>query len=157
MSIKMDRDIYVDRIDCYINETGDKGQICVLSTAGSGVALDNTSQLVTIAAAPSGKVVAGVLMQEVVDIDSTREFLNTQKDQVDKGGKVNLAKKGWIVTDNVEGNITAGEKAYVGESGQFANETAMLTIGAISDFQEIGRFDTSKDENDYVRITLEIV
>ena len=157
MTIKSDRDILVDRIDCYIDEAASQGKIASFSTTASGVALDNPAQLVTVAADASGVAVAGIVMNHVVDIDTTRAFLNTQKDEMDAGGKVNLAKQGWIVTDDIVGTPTAQESAYVGASGSFATDAEMLLLGAIGDFQSIGKFDTIKDENGYARITLDIV
>lgn len=165
MGLKGDRVIYRDRIDTYMNEAATRGHLVCSSTVASGVALDDSTQLGTISANPSGNVVIGVLMNDMVDIVATREFLNTQKDQVMKGSKVTLATEGWIVTDNLEaGAITAGEAAYIGNSGNFATDAAIAGYGcAVTEennattYRKVGRFDTTKDENGYAKITFDIV
>lgn len=165
MGLKGDRVIYEDRVDIYMNEAATRGRIVVKSTAGSGVALDDTTMLGTIAADPSGAVVLGVTLGDMVDIDTTRQFLNTQKDETLKGGKMNLLTKGWIVTDNVEqGTIAAGQDAYIGQSGLFANATAITTVNGLlygcaisaDAFKKVGRFETSADQNGYHKITIDI-
>ena len=164
MALKGDREIYESRVDCFLNEAGTPGCICSFSTYGSGISMDNTKQLVTIAADPSGKKIAGVLVDKVVDIDTTRQFLNTQKDEVVKGSKVHLIKEGWIVTDKIEtGTITGGEAAYVGHSGLFATAAAIAAYGcAVTEeanatkFPMVGRFVTTKDELSYCKIDVVI-
>lgn len=169
MGLRGDRVIYEDRIDVYLNEAASRGLIVSKSTSASGVSLDNTAQLGTVLADPSGARPLGVLMGDFVDIDVTRQFLNTQKNESVKGSKAELATKGWIVTDNIEkGTITGGEAAYVGQSGLFANETAIETVNGVlygcavseesnaTTFPMVGRFETSKDENGYAKITINI-
>jgi len=164
MGLKGDREIIQDRIDVYLNEAADRGKIVVGSTAASGAALDNVSQLGTVAANPSGSVALGVLVGDMKDIDPTREFLNTQKDETVKGGKMRLITKGWIVTDNIEtGTVTANEAAYVGNSGNFATDAAIAGYGCAvteesnkTSYQMVGRFQTTKDENGYARIGIDI-
>lgn len=165
MALKGDREIYEARVDCFLNEAGTPGSICCFSTYGSGVSLDNTKQLVTIAANPSGQKVAGVLVDSVVDIDTTRQYLNTQKDEVVKGNKVLLVKEGWLVTNKLETcTPTGGEAAYVGHSGLFANAAAIAAypVGGCAVTEEsnatkfpmVGRFVTTKDELGYCKIDI---
>lgn len=169
MGLKADREIYQERVDCFLNEAATAGKICCYSTYASGIAMDNSVQLVTVKADPSGSVVAGVLVGDMVDIDTTRRFLNTQKNEVVKGSKVRLITEGWIVTDNIEaGTITGGQAAYVGQSGLFANATAISTVNGVlygcavteesnkTTFPMVGRFETSKDADGYCKIRLEI-
>jgi len=158
MGLKNDRVIYEDRMDTYVNEAVARGKLVVLSTAASGTALDDNTQLGTVTASPSGAVVLGVTLGDMVDIDATRQFLNTQQDQTLKGGKMQLLTEGWIVTDNVEaGTIAAGEAAYIGQSGLFANAAALASYGytpAATD--KVGRFETTADQNGYHKITVDI-
>ena len=164
MGLKGDRNIYQDRVDCFLNEAATRGVIATNSTYGSGVSLDNTAQLVTIAAAPSGSKVAGVLMHDVVDIDVTRSFLNTQKNEVAKGSKVRLLTEGFVVTDDIEtGTITGDEAAYVGQSGLFANAAAIASYGCAvteesnaTSYPMVGRFETTKDQDGYAKIQINI-
>jgi hypothetical protein len=163
MALKGDREIYESKIDCFLNEAATAGSICCYSTYGSGIAMDNIKQLVTLKADPSGQKVAGVLIGAMVDIDTTRQLLNTQKDEVVKGSKVHLVTEGWIVTDKIEvGTITGGEAAYVGHSGLFANAGAIAAypVGGCAVTEEsnatkfpmVGRFETTKDELNYCKI-----
>jgi len=170
MGLKADRYIRSDRIDVYLNEAATRGHIVTKSTLASGVALDNVANLGTLAANPSGTRPLGVLLGDMVDIDVTREFLNTQQDKTVKGGKMRLVTEGWIVTDEIGvGTVTAGEAAYVGASGQFASASMIENwTGGVgvpnppteetnaTSFPMVGRFDTSKDQNDYARITINI-
>lgn len=164
MGLKMDREVYQSKVDCFLNEAASRGKITTYSTYASGIALDNSAQLVTIAANPSGTKVAGVLVGDVVDIDTTRQFLNTQKDEVVKGSKVTLITEGWIVTDNLEaGTVTGGEAAYIGNSGNFATAAAIAGYGcAVTEesnattYPKVGRFLSTKDENGYAKVEVNI-
>jgi len=164
MGLKGDRKIYQDKIDCFLNEAATRGHIATYSTYGSGVSIDNAAQLVTIAAAPSGTKVAGVLMHDVVSVDTTRAFLNTQKNEVPVGSKVQLLTEGEITTDNLEvGTITGGQAAYIGQSGLFANATAIASYGCAvteesnaTSYPMVGRFLSTKDEDNYVKIEINI-
>lgn len=164
MGLKGDRNIKEDCIDFYLNEAATRGVIATISTVGSGVSLDNPAQLATIAANPSGSKVAGVLMHDVVDIDTTRYFLNTKKNEVVKGSKVQIAKEGFIVTDDIEaGTVTAGEAAYIGNSGLFATDAAIAGYGCTvteesnaTSYPKVGRFLTTKDQDGYCKIDIEI-
>ena len=51
-------------------------------------------------------------MNDVVNKDLTRTHLNQHKDEVQKGGKVTILRKGYVVTNAVTGTPTAGGAAY---------------------------------------------
>ena len=51
MALKADRNELDVDISFFMNETAEKGQIVVISTAGSGAAMDQSQSLVTVAAA----------------------------------------------------------------------------------------------------------
>ena len=51
-------------------------------------------------------------MNDVVNKDLTRTHLNQYKDEVQKGGKVTVMTRGWVVTSNVTGSPTPGQVAY---------------------------------------------
>ena len=82
-----------------MNEVAERGGVVALSTAGSGASMDNGAAVVTYSALPSGAVPMGLLINDMVDIDLTRQHLNQYKDEIQKGGKVTLLNKGWVVTD----------------------------------------------------------
>ena len=137
-----------------MNETGEKGQIVCISTVGSGAAMDQGKALVTVAEATTSNVVAGVLLNDVVDLDLTRQHINFHKDEVQKGGKVTLLKKGYIVTNMIEGTPTAGALAFLDDSdtGKFAVEGSIAT----GDDTVVGRFMSTLDEDGYAKVEVNL-
>ena len=88
MALKADRhELDVD-ISYFMNETAEKGQIVCFSSAGSGAAMDQAGALVTVAAANGTVIPVGVLLNDVVNLDLTRQHINFAKDEMQKGGKV---------------------------------------------------------------------
>ena len=154
MALKADRhELDVD-ISYFMNETAEKGQIVCFSSAGSGAAMDQAGALVTVAAATAPTIPVGVLLNDVVDIDLTRQHINWHKDEVQKGGKVTLLKKGYIVTDQIEGTPTAGVLAFLddADTGKFA------VAGSVADgkYNAVGRFMSIKDEDGYAKIEVNL-
>lgn len=161
MALKADRhELDVD-ISFFMNETAEKGQIVVLSTVGSGAAMDQAGALVTVAAATASTIPVGVLLNDVVDIDLTRQHINWHKDEVQKGGKVSILKKGTIVTNMVDiddhgSAITAGQVAYAssGTAGYLSN-TYAHDVGD-DEALAIGRFMSTKDEDGYYKVEINL-
>ena len=154
MALKADRhELDVD-ISFFMNETAEKGQIVVLSTVGSGAAMDQAGALVTVAAATATTIPVGVLLNDVVNLDLTRQHINWHKDEVQKGGKVSLLKKGYIVTDQIEGAPTAGVLAYLddADTGKFA------VVASVADgkYNAVGRFMSTKDEDGYAKVEVNL-
>ena len=150
MALKADRhELDVD-ISYFMNETAEKGQIVCFSSAGSGAAMDQAGALVTVAAANGTVIPVGVLLNDVVNLDLTRQHINWHKDEVQKGGKVTLLKKGYIVTDQIEGTPTMGALAFLddADTGKFA------VAGSVADgkYNAVGRFMSIKDEDGYAKI-----
>lgn len=139
------------RIDFFMNETAERGGIASFSTAGSGEANDQSTQVCTYAASPSGKVPLGVLINDVVNYDLTRQHLNWYKDEVQQNSKVTLWEKGEVLTNMIQPGITiaAGDKAYLHASGYVAN-TGFLG-GPV-----VGRFSSKKDENGFAKLTVNL-
>lgn len=156
MSLKGDRYIVTTDITFHLNETGEKGQICVYSTSGSGAALDQGDALVTIAANPSGNVPAGLLLTDVVNYDLTRRHLNSQKDEMQQGGKVPLMTKGWVVTNRIVAatSPTAGNSAYLSTTGD-VTPTVSATGGTVAT-PLVGKFKSSKDEDGYAKLSIDL-
>ena len=128
MALKGDRYEFETTIDFFMNEVAERGGVVTLSTAGSGAALDQSAALVTYAAAQSGQVPIGILLNDMVNIDQTRQHINFHKNEMQKGGKVTLLKKGTVVTNRIDPGITPtkGQIAFVGGhnksgSGALAN------------------------------------
>ena len=149
MALKGDRNELDTDISFFINETAEKGQFMSISTAGSGSAMDNSNAVVTSAAQASGALFAGVILNDVVNIDQSRYHINWQKDEVQQGGKCTLLRKGWIVTDQILGTPTAGQNCYLANSGNCSatqNGTAPL----------IGQFLSTKDANGFAKVAVTV-
>lgn len=147
MALKPDRDFIQWRLDQYMHSTAERGGFVSMVSAGSGVAMDDSANVVEYAADPSGAKVVGVLLDDVVD-NPQKLRRNPYTEEVQVSGKVSIASEGWFVTNMVDPAVSpvAGEAAYLGASGLVTNSAAQLG-------QQVGRFDTSKDEDGYVKIS----
>ena len=150
MALKPDRNELAYDISRYMNENATRGGIAVILQQGSGVAMDGSGNIVTYAANPSGKIVAGLVLQDVVTL-GTYERKNPYKDETLKNGKVALLTKGWVVTDMVYPSTTptAGAVAYVGQSG-------LLTPTSYAGAVVAGRFETSLNEEGFLKFSIDI-
>lgn len=156
MALKADRNELDVDISFFMNETAEKGQIVSISTVGSGAAMDQSLALATIAqggASGSETYPIGFLLNDVVDIDLTRQHINWHKDEVQKGGKVSILKKGYVVTDQVVGTPTAGQLAFMDAAGDTGKVTAVSTAGKR---YIVGRFMSTKDEDGYVKVEVNL-
>ena len=150
MALKPDRiEAYTD-ISFFMNEVGDRGGVVVHSTSGSGVSMDDPNAVVEYAASPSGKSPAGLLLNDVVNLDLTRQHINWHKDEVQVGSKVTLLRQGQVTTNVVASglNISAGNAAYFGAEG------ALTTVSTNS--TQVGRFLSDYDADGYVKVDINI-
>ncbi len=161
MALKPLRYTIDDTIDFFWGATAaDRGGVASIVTVGSGEALDNSNAVVGYPAAlasdaagdsaGSGLVPLGVLMNDVVSIDQTRQHLNQYKDEVQVNSKVTLMKRGVVNTNMILGTPTAGHKAYLGASGYF---TATQTR---NEAPIVGRFLSTLDHNGYAKIHVDL-
>jgi len=155
MALKADRHELQTDISFFMNEVASRGGIATFSTAGSGAAMDSNKALVTYVASPSGKIPAGLLLNDMVNIDQTRQHINWHKDEVQKGGKVTMLSIGWVVTDRVYPGVTpaVGEVAYVHHSGYISN--AVVAGHSTTDLA-VGRFISKKDEDGYAKVSVSL-
>jgi hypothetical protein len=156
MALKGDRYLAITDISFFMDQVAEKGGVAVMKTAGSGAALDQQAAEVEYAASPSGKYPVGLLTDDMVNKDLTRTHLNFQKSEHQKGSKVNLMREGWVVTNMLEGTgitPTGGAKAYLGLSGLFT--TAATGPGGYAN-PEVGRFESTKDEDGYVKVYVKL-
>ena len=155
MALKTDRSTLQTDISFFMNEAATRGGVATISTAGSGASMDNGTALVTYAAAPSGTVPIGLLVNDMVNIDLTRQHLNQHKDEVQKGGKVTLLQKGWVVTSNLEGtDPNGGDLAYLAHSGNLATSSIGGTDSA--EKMVVGRFLSDVDEDGYAKVFIDL-
>lgn len=171
MALKPDRTHLDSYIDFFMNEAtciksstkAERGGIVCVSTVGSGIAMDQAEQLCTYSADPraSGVRPLGVLMNDMVNLDLTRQHINWHKDEVQKGGKVTIWAKGWVVTDWIYPGTTpaAGNPAYVANSGYIAPSDICSGSDNGPDSsirRRVGTFLSSKDEDGYAKVAINL-
>ena len=156
MALKADRhELDVD-ISFFMNEVAERGKVVCISTAGSGAAMDQAGALVALKAAhATTSIPVGVLLNDVVNLDLTRQHINWHKDEVQKGGKVSILKKGWVVTDQIVGTPAAGELAYLDDASATGN---FATTAEVADGVEnvVGRFMSKLDEDGYAKVEVNL-
>ena len=154
MALKADRHELQTDISFFMNEVQNRGLIVCHSGGGSGAAMDQSAALVTAVADPSGDVPVGMLLNDMVNIDQTRQHINWHKDEVQKGGKVTLLRKGWVVTDQIYAGITpaVGDLAFVAHSGLIHNSDVMGDGAELI----VGRFLSLKDEDGYAKVEINL-
>ena len=154
MALKGDRHLVITDVSFFMNETATRGGVVMYSTGGSGAALDQADALVTYAADSSGNVPAGLLLNDVVNKDLTRTKLNPYKEEVQKNSKVTLLKRGWVVTNSITGTPAVGGIAYVTDSGVIT--PTLSATGGLVDTPVVGRFLGKKDEDGYVKVSINL-
>lgn len=150
MALKADRYEMQTDISFFMNEVAERGGVVSLSTGGSGAAMDQSQALVSYWASPSGKTPMGVLLNDMVNIDLTRQHLNFYKDEVQKGSKVTVLRKGYVVTNMVLGTPAAGNPAYVAHSGRLS-ATDVIGGGRV-----VGSFLSAKDQDGYAKVEVNL-
>ena len=103
MALKPDRIETLTDVSFFMNTTGVRGGVVSSVTSGSGVSMDDANGVVAYAAAASGALPIGVLLNDVVNYDLTRQHINWHKDEVQLGGKVTLLRVGQVTTNMVAG------------------------------------------------------
>ena len=156
MALKSDRNEVQTDISFFMNETATRGGIVSLSAGGSGAAMDQGAALATYTAA-SGTRPLGILLNDMVNLDLTRQHINQHKDEVQKGGKVTILRKGYVVTNSLSCAVAAaaGDVAYVQLNGTIANS------GCVSDESgragsSIGTFLSSIDQDGYAKVEVNL-
>jgi len=150
MALKSDRIELLTDISYFMNTTAERGGVLSAVTSGSGVSMDDANAVVAYAANASGAKPLGVLLNDVVDIDLTRQHINWHKDEVQIGGKVTVLRQGQVTTDLLVSGITptAGTPAYVGNSGLIGTSSTNAV--------QIGSFLSGKDSDGYAKVSVNI-
>jgi hypothetical protein len=155
MALKSDRyELQTDISFFYNAGTATRGGVVVHdTTAGSGAAMDQGVNLVKYAQVTATSRPVGVLLNDVVNKDLTRTHLNQHKNEVQKGGKVTVLRKGYVVTNNITGDPAAGDPAYACHvtAGNFRKDSP-----GSSGVLEVGRFLSSKDEDGYAKVEVNL-
>jgi hypothetical protein len=149
MALKGDRYEMDTDISFFMNETATRGLVVSVSTAGSGAAMDSSVALATVKTNPSGAYPLGVLLNDMVNLDLTRQHLNQYKDEVQQGGKITILRKGWVTTNAIAGTPNGGQDAYLAGTGLIS---ATQATGAL----KVGQFLSSKDADGYAKVSINI-
>ena len=155
MALKADR--YEESTDIsffYNAATATRGGVACLADLGlaSGATMDQGANLVSYQQVTAATAIpVGILLNDVVNKDLTRTHLNQYKDEVQKGGKVTVMTRGWVVTNNVTGTPTAGALAYA-DSATAGNVTAAAVDPAVSGSAIVGRWMSRKDSDGYAKL-----
>lgn len=136
------------RIKFFMVETAEAGIVVNLDAPG-GAGMDNPDATVSVPAGPSGAP-AGVLMNDVVDLNLTRQHLNQHKDEVQVGNKVDLIVRGVVRTNALKSGDTpsAGDPAHYTNSGEFTS--------SVTTSDQVGVFLGPVDDEGYVEVEVNI-
>lgn len=154
MALKGDRQIDSVEIRYFVNEVANRGSVVSVSTAGSGIGMEDVSNLATVAANSSGSKPIGVLLNDFVNLDLTRTPINWHKDQAQKGSKATILTKGWIVTDQIIGTPNALDYACLTSSGNVTGVAPGSVNYAANPV--VGRFRTKKNEDGFASVYVDL-
>ena len=154
MALKTDRFEAITDISYVMGATATRGGIACQYTAGSGAAMDQSANDARYIAIPSGDMPVGILLNDVVNLDLTRQHLNFHKDEVQLGSKVTLLKEGWVITNTILPSVTisAGDRVYCGPSGFLTN----AIIYSVTHPYSVGSFDNTVDSDGYVKVWIHL-
>jgi hypothetical protein len=153
MALKPDRiEAYTD-ISFFMNTVAERGGVAVYQTGGVGVSMDDANAVVMYPTGVNASTKpAGLLLNDVVNLDLTRQHINWYRDEVQVGGKVTLLRQGQVTTDMVSSASgvvpTAGSDAYYDAYGH------LTTIS--TDSVKVGTFLSGKDVDGYVKVDINI-
>jgi len=157
MALRPDRVEHLTDLSFFMNETAERGVLVVhLSAGGSGAAMDDALATVEVPDtlgeidALTG-LPAGLLLNDVVNIDLTRQHINYHQDEVQQGGKVLLLRRGTVVTDQYSGTPEAGEAAHFWMGG------LLVAASDSTDSVQVGRFLSQPDADGFVKVEINIV
>lgn len=153
MALKSDRiEAYTD-ISFFCNDsTAERGGIMVHATGvgASGTAMDSSSAVVTYAPVGTGRIPAGLLLNDVVSLDLTRQHINWHRDEVQTGSKVTLLRQGQVTTNLIVAGavVGTGSGAFVGTSGYLTTVSTNST--------RVGTFLSAKDSDGYAKVDINL-
>lgn len=150
MALKSDRIELLTDISFFMASEAERGGVATALTSGSGVSMDDANAVVQYSNVGTGVNPIGVLLNDVVNYDLTRQHINWHKDEVQVGGKVTLLRQGQVTTNMLVPGISpvAGTKAYVGASGLIGTSSTNSV--------QIGSFLSSMDADGYAKVSVNI-
>lgn len=163
MALLADRNELIDvDISHFMNETAEPGVLVVYDTSSSGVgaAMDDSGAVVKLpdVVSGSGEGPAGILLDNVVNIDQTRQHLNQHKREVQIGGKVTVLRKGTVVTNMIESGYhpVPGAAAFFTTNGLLNGTSVVTDSNPDVAATQIGRWGGSKNSDGYAKLHVNI-
>ena len=163
MALKGDRNVIQEDISYFSSAVAERGGVMSVSTAGSGSSLDQSANVATYATNASGAAPVGLLLApDLVNVDTSRYPLNSQKLEARIGSKVDLMTRGWVVTNMLDvtaGNPIAGSGAFLAGSGKLCvgaryADSIRHTLGYHQ--PRVGYFGSTLDEDGYAKVFIDI-
>ncbi len=183
MALKPDRN-YTDGTDIsyFMNATAERGGIVTTDgNGGSGAAMDDAlAKVWPTGAAVSGTIPVGLLLNDMVNLDLTRQHINWHKDEVQLGGKVTVLQRGTVVTNVIDSTSTPTNGAAAYYTSQTFNGNASVWVlsttipidsgspgfaGVTGEFTQadqaekvyrVGKFKGVKDTDGYVKVDIDL-
>lgn len=124
------------------------GVVSAVTGAGynpSGTAMDISARAAQYLTNPQNGTPLGILLNDFVNIDQSRQLVNPFKSEAQIGTKCVILKKGTVVTNMIAGTPAYLAVAYNGPSG-------LITATSGSFPTVIGRFLTVKDADGYAQV-----
>jgi hypothetical protein len=151
MALKGDRVEHLTDIGFFKSDAViERGLIVAHLTGGSGAAMDDAlAQVDTVA--DTGDLAAGLILNDVVNIDLTRQQYNAHKDEMQLGSKVTLLRRGTVVTDQISGTPVVGEAAHFDAVGR------LTTASEKADSMQVGRWLGVPDSEGFCKVEINIV
>jgi hypothetical protein len=158
MALRSDRHEAITDISFFMDATGTRGRIVKydVTSSGTGASMDDADAKVTPVLAAgeahgTGVIVAGLLLNDVVNKDLSQTHLNRHLDEVQVGSKVRLLKRGWVVTDVIHANSwpNPGAAAYFTLDG-------VLTTDSDNGVTQVGRFAGLADSDGFAKVFIDI-
>jgi hypothetical protein len=151
MALKPDRVELLTDISFFMNDVAVRGGVVSANTSASGVgvSMDDANAVVEYAASASGALPVGILLNDVVDLDLTRQHIYWHKDEVQKGGKVTVLRQGQVTTNMVDGTPSAGADAFVADNGVISSVQA---AGAV----KVCQFLSAVDSDGYAKVSVNL-
>jgi hypothetical protein len=144
MALKPGRveDPYAQHISFSMAVTGERGGVVCFVTAGSGEAMD----IGTVAYNTGVGKPVGVLLNDMISIDQSKNPRHYFKDEMPIPGKTTLLRRGWVVTNAVSGSPNGGDTAYLANNGLIAPTGSVV----------VGQFLSAKDEDGFAKVAINI-
>jgi len=165
MSLKGDRLELETDVTFFGNSVMTRGGIVSFAGFGSGAANDQSAAYIQYAATASGNYPLGILLNDMVNLDLTRQHINWYRDEVQQGGKLTIGKKGYWITNNLTQGpaaIAYGDIACLHNSGNIVNYPGSYELAPYGTNSwnraanpKIGRFLSVQDEDGYAKVEVQ--